>query len=202
MQLMAFVGSPRPGSNTDVLIDAVIEGVKSTAPSVAAEKIYLYSAGIKLCTGCLACTALRGSLECPLQDDMAGILARMRAADLFVFGTPNHVHSMSAGLTNLFCRMQPLIHMTIQRDASGAIIGADATTLVRGKRAAVVVSQGDFSPSRSALLLRALESNMRDFQLKLVAEVFSTGNLEKAHVRSKTADLQAAFAAGVRLAGT
>ena len=200
MKIMAFIGSPRKGSNVDCLIDKVIEGVHSTADA-AVEKVYLYDADIKNCTGCLACTALKGAQECPLKDDMAGILTRMTQADGFIFGTPNHVHSMSAGLVNLFCRMQPLIKMEIFRDSTGAIIDARSTTAISGKRAVVVVSQGDFSYTQSALIFRALDSNARDFQLKKVAEVFSAGNLERAAVKDKEADMQAAFAAGVKLAG-
>jgi len=200
MKLMAFVGSPRRGSNIDTLVDKVIEGVTSRG-AAAVEKIYLYEADIKSCIGCLACTALKGGKDCPLNDDMAGILKRMQEADLFVFGTPNHVHSMSAGLTNLFCRMQPLIKMSVVRDDAGKIISADSTTLISGKRAVMVVSQGDFSPSQSALVLRSLDSNLKDFKLKKIAEVFSTGNLEHGQVKNRPADLQAACEAGVRLAG-
>ena len=141
MKIMSFVGSPRKGSNTDLLIDRAIKGAQSRG-AVEAEKIYLYGSDIKTCTGCMVCTALKGSKPCPLQDDMPGILSRMQEADAFIFGTPNHVHCMSAGLVNLFCRMQPLIKMDIIRDASGAIIGADATTLIKGRRALVIVSQG------------------------------------------------------------
>jgi len=200
MKLMAFVGSPRRGSNTDLLIDSAIAGAQSLA-QIEAEKIYLYDGGIKTCIGCLACTALKGSQPCPIEDDMGGVLSRMEQADAFIFGTPNHVHSMSAGLVNLFCRMQPLIKMDVIRDASGAIIGAEATTGIMGKRAMVIVSQGDFSYTQSALIFRALDSNLRDFQLKKIAEVFSAGNLERAAVKDKPADLQAAFAAGAKLAG-
>ncbi len=200
MQIMAFVGSPRKGSNVDCLIDRVIEGACSRGDA-AVQKVYLYEADIKNCIGCLACTALKGSQDCPLRDDMAGILARMTQADCFIFGTPNYVHSMSAGLVNFFCRMQPLIKMDIIRDSSGAIIDAHATTAISGKRATVVVSQGDFSYTQSALIFRALDSNMRDFQLKKIAEVFSAGNLERAAVKDKEADMQAAFASGVKLAG-
>jgi multimeric flavodoxin WrbA len=199
MNIMAFVGSPRKGSNVDFLIDQVIEGAGSRG-EISVEKVYLYDADIKSCTGCLACTALKGSQACPLQDDMHGILDRMTRADGFIFGTPNYVHSMSAGLVNFFCRMQPLIKMEVLHDASGAIIGANASTSVSGKRAVVVVSQGDFSYTQSALIFRAVDSNMRDFQLKKVAEVFSAGNLERAAVKEKQADLQAAFAAGIKLA--
>lgn len=196
---MAFVGSPREGSNTDLLIDSAIAGAQSTV-ACEAEKVYLYGIALKTCIGCLACTALKGAQPCPLEDDMQGILSRMEAADAFIFGTPNHVHSMSAGLVNLFCRMQPLIKMDIIRDASGAIIGADATTRIKGKRALVIVSQGDFSYTQSALIFRALDSNLRDFQLKKIAEVFSPGNLDRAAVKDKPADLDAAFAAGAKLA--
>jgi multimeric flavodoxin WrbA len=198
MKIMAFVGSPRKGSNVDTLIDKVIEGAQSKIDAEV-EKIYLYEANIKNCTGCLACTAFRGGQDCPLKDDMAGILQRMIKADLLIFGSPNHVHSMSAALTNLFCRMQPLIKMQVIKDESGKILSANATTLISGKKAVMVASQGDFSPSASALLLRALDSNLKDFRLKKVAEVFSTGNLETANVKNKEADLQQAFEAGVKL---
>ena len=198
MKIMAFVGSPRKGSNIDTLIDKVIEGAKSKIEAEV-EKIYLYESNIKNCTGCLACTAFRGGQECPLKDDMAGILQRMIKADMLIFGSPNHVHSMSAALTNLFCRMQPLIKMQAIKDESGKILSATATTLISGKKAVMVASQGDFSPSASALLLRALDSNLKDFRLKKVAEVFSTGNLEIANVKNKEADLQQAFEAGVKL---
>jgi multimeric flavodoxin WrbA len=198
MKIMAFVGSPRKGSNIDTLIDKVIEGAQSKIDAEV-EKIYLYEANIKNCTGCLACTAFRGGQDCPLKDDMAGILQRMIKADMLIFGSPNHVHSMSAALTNLFCRMQPLIKMQVIKDESGKILSATATTLISGKKAVMVASQGDFSPSASALLLRALDSNLKDFRLKKVAEVFSTGNLEIANVKNKETDLQQAFEAGVKL---
>jgi hypothetical protein len=63
----------------------------------------------------------------------------------------------------------------------------------------MVVSQGDFVASSSALLLLVLEANLRDFQIRKVGEVLSTGNLHRAQVQDKPADLQQAFAAGTRL---
>ncbi len=65
--------------------------------------------------------------------------------------------------------------------------------------AVVVVSQGDFSLSQSTLILRTISSNMSDFQLKKVDEVFSAGNLEVAQVKEKESDLQSAFEAGLKL---
>jgi len=199
MKIMAFVGSPRKGSNTDILIDKVIEGARSKA-DVEVEKIYIYEADIKYCTGCGAHSVLQGSKDCPLKDDMDGILKRMQEADGFIFGTPNHGRTISAGLTNFFSRMMPLLKMHIERDNAGNIVHAEARPLIRGKKAVMVVTQGDNVASSSTLVLLILEANLRDFQLRKVGEVFSMFNLQRAQVKDKPADLDTAFAAGERLA--
>jgi multimeric flavodoxin WrbA len=200
MKIMAFVGSPRKNSNVDTLMDKVIEGVKSKTDAEV-EKIYLYSADIKNCNGCGLCSPLMGSKDCPIEDDMPGILNRMIEADAYIFGTPNHVHTMTSAMTNFWARLQPLGKMEVIRDDSGKIIGGKSKPLIMGKKAVMVVSQGDFSPSASALLLRVLDSNIKDFQLKKIGEVFSTGNLEKAQVKNNENDLTLAFTIGQRLAG-
>ena len=200
MKIMAFVGSPRKNSNVDTLMDKVIEGVKSKTDAEV-EKIYLYNADIKNCNGCGLCSPLMGSKDCPIDDDMPGILNRMLEADAYIFGTPNHVHTMTSAMTNFWARLQPLGKMEVIRDDSGKIIGGKSKPLIMGKKAVMVVSQGDFSPSASALLLRVLDSNIKDFQLKKIGEVFSTGNLEKAQVKNNENDLTLAFTIGQRLAG-
>ncbi len=199
MKIMAIVGSPRKGSNTDLLIDKVIEGARSAA-AVEVEKIYIYDANIKYCTGCGAHSILQGSKDCPLQDDMDSILQRMQQADGFIFGSPNHGRTISAGLTNFFSRMMPLLKMHVERDDAGNIVYAESRPLIRGKKAVIVVSQGDNIASSSALVLMILDANLRDFHLKKAGEVFSMFNLKRAQVAEKPADLSTAFAAGVRLA--
>ena len=198
MKVMAFVGSPRKQGNTDILIDKVIEGVKSKADA-AIEKIYLYEANIKYCNGCGAHTVLGGSKECPLGDDITGILERMVQADAFIFGSPNHGRTITAGMTNFLSRMMPLLKMEVKRDESGTIIDAQSKPLIRGKKAVMVVSQGDPWPTSSSLVLKILDDNIKDFQLKKVGEVFSMFNLQKGEVSKKQNDLDLAFAMGARL---
>ena len=199
MKIMAFVGSPRKGGNTDILIDKVIEGAKSKAV-VEVEKIYLYEANIKYCTGCGLHTVLKGSKECPLDDDMKGILMRMEQADAFILGSPNHGRTISAAMTNFIARMMPLLKMEVIRDDAGNIIDGVQKPLVKGKKAVMVVSQGDPWATSSSLVLKILDDNIKDFQMKKVGEVFSMFNLEKGAVKEKKADMDLAFATGVRLA--
>lgn len=199
MKVMAFVGSPRKGGNTDILIDKVIEGTRSKA-EVKVEKIYLYEANIKYCNACGAHTVLKGSKECPLDDDMGGILKRMEQADAFIFGSPNHGRTISAAMTNFIARMMPLLKMEVKRNDAGDIIDAESKPLVRGKKAVMVVSQGDPWPTSSALVLKILDDNIKDFKMKKVGEVFSMFNLKLGEVKGKKNDLDQAFATGVRLA--
>ena len=199
MKIMAIVGSPRKGSNVDILIDKVLEGAKSKT-DVEVEKVYIYESDIKYCTGCGAHSILQGAKDCPLGDDMDCILNRMQQSDAFIFGSPNHGRTISAGLTNFFARMMPMLKMQIERDEEGNIIHAETKPLIRGKKAVTVVSQGDFAASSSALLLMVLDANLRDFHLRKVGEVFSTGNLKRAQVKEKEADLNLAFETGARMA--
>jgi multimeric flavodoxin WrbA len=199
MKIMAIMGSPRKGSNVDILIDKVIEGVKSKT-DVEVEKVYIYESDIKYCTGCGAHSILQGAKDCPLGDDMDGILKRMQQADAFIFGSPNHGRTISAGLTNFFSRMMPMLKMQIERDEDGNIIHAETKPLIRGKKAVTVVSQGDFAVSSSALLMMVLDANLRDFHLRKMGEVFSTGNLKRAQVKEKEVDLNLAFETGARMA--
>jgi multimeric flavodoxin WrbA len=130
---------------------------------------------------------------------MAGILERMVQADAFIFGSPNHGRTITAGMTNFLSRMMPLLKMEVKRDDSGTIIDAQSKPLIRGKKAVMVVSQGDPWPTSSSLALKILDDNMKDFQLKKVGEVFSMFNLKKGEVSKKQTDLDQAFAMGVRL---
>lgn len=198
MKIMAFVGSPRKHSNTDILIDKVIEGAKSRT-EVEVEKIYLYDANIKYCTACGKHTILGGNQPCPLKDDMEGILKRMENADAFIFGTPNHGRTISAPLTNFIARMMPLLNMQVTYGETGEIKNAWVDSKIKDKKVVMVISQGDPWPSSSALILKILDDNFKDFQLKKVGEVFSMGNLKPGEVKDKKADLDLAFSIGVRL---
>ena len=199
MKIMAFVGSPRKHSNTDLLIDKVIEGAKSKT-EVEVEKIYLYDADIRYCTACGKHTILEGSKPCPIKDDMEGILQRMEKADGFIFGSPNHGRTISAPMTNFIARIMPLLNMQVTLGEKGEIKNAWVDSKLKGKKVVMVISQGDPWPSSSALVMKILDDNFKDFQMRKVGEVFSMSNLRVGQVKDKKADLDVAFFMGARLA--
>jgi len=198
MKVMAIIGSPRRGGNTELLVDRVIEGCRSRG-NTEIEKVFIADRNIQYCSGCLTCTfPPPGTGKCVLRDDMDVLIEKIRESDAFIFGTPNHMRTVSAPLLNFLARMLPLLRYEIEYDDKGNMIGATGVSKIQDKKAAMVISQGDpfFS---SPLVHMVLERNLRDFRLKLVGDVISMGNLQKQDVAGKAEDLKAAFELGVKM---
>jgi multimeric flavodoxin WrbA len=198
MKLMAIIGSPRRGGNTDVLADKVIEGYLSKTPA-AVEKIFVTDKHIDYCTGCLSCTfPPPGTKKCTIKDDMDDILMKLPAADAFIFATPNHMRTVSAPLLTFLSRMLPLMQFVPDTNAEGRIIGGGFTSSLKDKKAAIVISQGDpvFS---SALVHAVLERNLADFGIRRVGDIISRGNMLTGDAVKKPEDLEKAFQLGVAL---
>ncbi|HUT83311.1 MAG TPA: NAD(P)H-dependent oxidoreductase, partial [Thermodesulfobacteriota bacterium] len=131
---------------------------------------------------------------------MEEILQKMEKADAFIFGSPNHGRTISAPMTNFIARMMPLLNMQVTLGEKGEIKDAWVDSKMKGKRVISVISQGDPWPSSSALVMKILDDNFKDFQMKKVGEVFSMSNLRVGQVKDKKADLDVAFFMGARLA--
>ena len=96
VNILAVVGSPRKGSNTDILVDKVIEGARSAGATV--EKIYLSDLQIGACDVCNSCSK---DGCCVKNDGMQQVYAKMLWAGGFIIGTPVYWWGPSAQ-TKLF----------------------------------------------------------------------------------------------------
>jgi multimeric flavodoxin WrbA len=97
MKCLLISASPRKG-NSEALLRKIAESVPS-------ELILLKDKEIRHCIGCLAC---HRKPVCVIDDDMAGILAKMRASDVLVIATPNYFANMSGLAKDLIDRTHPL----------------------------------------------------------------------------------------------
>ena len=198
MKLMAIIGSPRKGGNTELLVDQVIEGCKSTR-ELEVEKFFVVDKKIGHCTGCMSCVfPSPGTGKCLIDDDMAYMLERMQESDALIFGSPNHMRTITAPLLNFLTRMLPLLVFKVDYDDQGNRVGGEMSSRVQGKKVAVVISQGEpfFC---SSLVYEVLENNLNDFKLQRVGNIVSMGNAERGEVAEKKEDLRKAFDLGVHL---
>lgn len=82
-KVLAIVGSPRFGGNTDILVDHYLTAAKEAGAEV--EKIYLRKLSIAGCVGCDNCIEAG---HCIVEDDLQLLLDKMKKADVWVLGTP------------------------------------------------------------------------------------------------------------------
>jgi len=82
-QVLAIVGSPRRGGNTEILVDEILAGASEKGALV--EKIILSDLVVFPCKGCDFC---KKKGRCFRKDDMKHIEARIDQSDVLVLGTP------------------------------------------------------------------------------------------------------------------
>ena len=132
MKVLALVGSPRRGGNTDLLVEQILEGSRSRGYTT--EKLYLYDYTISLCTDCLGCK--KGDYVCCVNDEMQQIYPKMAEANVIVFGTPVYWYGPTAKMKLLIDRMRPFV------ENKG----------LKGKRAIVVAPSAEGSVACAPLL--------------------------------------------------
>jgi len=105
-KLLAFVGSPRKGGNTDVIVDQAMDAFRKAGGET--EKVLLNSLQIKACQGCFACMPGNGlDSVCIQQDDMTELYRKMLDADAFLWATPIYMWSPTAQMKLFLDRLFP-----------------------------------------------------------------------------------------------
>lgn len=99
-KIYAINGSPRRNRNTATLLDKVLEGAKSAATDVTAERIDLYSLKYTGCLSCFACKRKDGASygKCAVKDDLYEVLQKLAEADAVVFGSPIYYRTITGQL--------------------------------------------------------------------------------------------------------
>jgi multimeric flavodoxin WrbA len=103
MKVLAINGSPHRGKgNTALILDPFLQGLRDGGADV--DLLYTRDLDIKPCLGCFGCwTKTPG--KCVQDDDMAGLLAKLRPAELWVLATPLYFDGPSGPLKNVMDRM-------------------------------------------------------------------------------------------------
>jgi multimeric flavodoxin WrbA len=107
MKILALTGSPRKGSNTDILVDKILEGAKTKGH--ATEKLHLYDYEILPCLDCRRCKDIETAYKCTLKDGMQELYPRLEEADTIVFGTPIYWYGPTAKMKLFIDMLRPFI---------------------------------------------------------------------------------------------
>jgi multimeric flavodoxin WrbA len=106
MKILAINGSPRTvRSNTRRIASFVLQGAAEAGAET--ETIDIADLTITPCTACGACS-INGI--CVNDDDVPGILARMKEADGIVFASPVYIDNVTGQMKVFFDRLADAIH--------------------------------------------------------------------------------------------
>jgi multimeric flavodoxin WrbA len=97
MKVIGFTGSPRNGSNTEIIVEEILKGAVDAGAET--EIFNLSKMDIAACKACQFCKENEG--KCATQDDMQIAYKKIQEADALVLGSPVYMWQMSAQ-TKLF----------------------------------------------------------------------------------------------------
>lgn len=181
-QILAVVGSPRQGGNTDLLVAKVAEGAR--AAGAAVETVRLGELQIRECDGCHACWRGR---PCSKDDDMQALFPKIAASEVLVFATPVYWYGPTA-LMKAF--MDRFVYFNSEANRR----------LVRGKRAAVAVVLEETHEQTWRPVVEFFERSLAYLEMNLVDTIVVPGVGSKGEILKHPQQLEAARALGSQLA--
>lgn len=181
-EILAVVGSPRRGGNTDILVDAAIAGAR-TAGAVA-EKVFLADLNIAPCCGCGNCRS-RTPGKCCREDDMQELYGKILASDGMIIGTPVYWWGPSAQLKTFIDRWY-------------AFLG-NKTAGLAGKKIVLICAMGDDDPGTARHISGMFEDIMSYLKMESAGQLIVTASA-KGEAAENAAALAEAKGLGLHLA--
>lgn len=158
MKITTILGSPRRNGNTA----AVLKRFELLAPPTdRVERINITDYSIGGCLGCDACRRNLTAQGCVRRDDAAAIFDRLLESDLIVYATPLYVWGFTAQMKALLDR-----HYCLTKWVDGRV----ANALLRGKRAALLVTCGDAAEGNADLIQGIFDREMRYLGCQVVGK--------------------------------
>lgn len=101
--VVGIQGSPRPGGNTDLLLEAALQGAAGRGAKVV--RFQLNELNIRPCQGCGGCEKTG---ECVIRDDMGAIYEALGQMDALVLASPVYFGGVTAQTKAMIDRCQAL----------------------------------------------------------------------------------------------
>ena len=179
MRILAFVGSPRKGGNTDILVEEILRGARTNGHST--EKLRLYDYDILPCIDCRSCKNSESGYNCALSDGMREIYPKLEAANIIIFGTPIYWYGPTAKMKLLIDRLRPYI----------------ASKRLSGKKGILVVPSEE-GPDCCGSLMQMFRMSFDYLGMQMAGSILASA-YERGEVKKNPGDLSRAFHMGASL---
>ena len=181
-KILAVIGSPRKGGNTELLVRKLAEGAASKGAMV--ETIMLAGLNIYECDGCHACW--KGK-SCCKRDDMLDLYEKIIESDVIVFGTPVYWFGPTAIIKAFIDRF---VYFNCPENR----------VKIKGKAAAMIIPFEDDDLDTARPLVELFEKSFEYLEMRLVGSVVVGGVGQMRDILKKPDRLNEAYELGKRLA--
>ncbi len=103
MKVIAFLGSPREGGNTELLLSEAIRAIKEKG-----HEVILFRPSKLNISPCINCGSCEETGECVIEDDMEEVYRAIREGERFILASPIFFSGLSAQIKALIDRCQAL----------------------------------------------------------------------------------------------
>jgi NAD(P)H-dependent FMN reductase len=119
MMVVAIYGSPRKAGNTDLMLDAFLEGAETTGSEI--KRFFVRDLDIRGCLGCGYCDRTGA---CVQKDDMQQVYPSLEATQRIVVASPVYFYGVTGQLKLLVDRAQaPYMKRELARKGGKALTG-------------------------------------------------------------------------------
>ncbi len=108
-KILAFKGSPRTVSNSDILLSSFLHGAKKNSNFI--ETIDANKINIEYCSGCLRCNLIKRCSNS--SDEWYALSKKILEADVLVFASPVYFHHLTAPLKIIVDRFRSFTNVQI-----------------------------------------------------------------------------------------
>lgn len=186
MKVLGIMGSPRRHSNTEILLDSALAGVKEMGVEV--EKVAVSEVKIHPCMEIYAC---RKQGICSIKDDMQWLYGKLLEADHIVFASPMFFYGLTSQAKAIVDRCQALWVRKHVLD-----MGTEDSRIRRGVFISVGATQGERLFDGVVLTVRYFFDAIG---VKYAGDLLIRGIDGKAKIREHATALQDAFRIGQQL---
>jgi len=178
MHVLGIVGSPRVNGNTDVLVDEILSGVRSSGGTI--DKIYISDFDIKPCDSCMNCMSEK---KCGIEDQWQAVADKLRAAEGLVIGSPVYWNCVSA---------QTKIFM----DRCFMFLDENYDSGLSGKKGAFAVACGAPNEEMTALTRIVIEDFLKFNKIEIIGGIAASNMQERGSALKDENILARAFQIG------
>lgn len=130
--VVALLGSPRRGGNSEAVADKILNTAKGSGALTA--KFALNELTFNGCQACMACKT--GSDKCVVRDDLMGVLDAVANADVLIMASPIYFGEISGQLKSALDRFYSFL-------TPDYMSNPNPSRLAPGKKCVFVLTQGN-----------------------------------------------------------